>query len=220
MGNGLVTSQQSNLINRKEIIEIMMPVYYIHNAQVTPEDIKVAKESWALITEDQSQEFLKQKLNSSFAFNSCIGWFYVSYYERLFDIHPLCRPLFTTGIISQGKFLVKMISLTLNQLHDPSNFHIIMNGLAINHCSKGVKSVEYGIVGSVLFYTLKKVLGDQYTNQINYVWIKIYSAMLAIIVPMVVDYELQRSDQGLTVVPIEDQNSPSSPPPPGENEVV
>jgi hemoglobin-like flavoprotein len=199
MGSGLTTSLIHPAPTRQEIIEIMMPVYYLgNNVQVTSEYIVVAKDSWSLITDDQSQEFLKQKLdNPNFSFSSCIGWFYIVYYERLFDIHPLCKPLFTTGIISQGKFLVKMISLTLNQLHDPVNFHIVMKGLALSHCAKGVRSVEYGIVGSVLFYTLQKVLGEQYTPIVSQAWTKIYSKMLAIIVPMVVDYELQGDDRGV-----------------------
>jgi hemoglobin-like flavoprotein len=83
-----------------------------------------------------------------------------------------------------------MISLTLNQLHDPMNFQIIMRGLALSHCQKGVRSVEYGIVGSVLFHSLKKVLAEEYTEAVHQAWVKIYSAMLSIIVPMVVDHEL------------------------------
>jgi hemoglobin-like flavoprotein len=196
MGSGLTTARvhSQNVSNRQEIIEIMMPVYYLNNTHVTSEDIRIAKESWSLITDDQSQEFLQQKLNNEFQFSSCIGWFYIIYYARLFDIHPLCKPLFTTGIISQGKFLVKMISLSLNQLHDPINFQIVMKGLAMSHCAKGVRSVEYGIVGSVLFYTLQKVLGEQYTESVSHAWTKVYSKMLSIIVPMVVDYELQEDE--------------------------
>jgi hemoglobin-like flavoprotein len=85
---------------------------------------------------------------------------------------------------------VKVISLTLNQLHDPMNFQIIMRGLALSHCQKGVRSVEYGIVGSVLLHSLKKVLAEEYTEAVHQAWVKIYSAMLSNIVPMVVDHEL------------------------------
>jgi hemoglobin-like flavoprotein len=223
MGSGL-THTHHCLTHRQEIIDIMMPVYYLSSSHVTHDDILIAKTSWSLITDDKSQEFIKQKSSSSsrqgqgqgsgqgqgqgpgqgpgqgegeeFHYHSCIGWFYILYYERLFDIHPLCKPLFTTGIISQGKFLVKMISLTLNQLHDPMNFQIIMRGLALSHCHKGVRSVEYGIVGSVLFYTLKKVLNEEYSEVVHRAWVKIYSAMLSVIVPMVVDYELQEKNMG------------------------
>lgn len=204
MGGGGLSSRGSSNDDINDIIDAMMPVYYIHNSIVTAGDISIAKESWELITDDKSNEFIKQRNNSqnnNFHFTSCIGWFYVVYYERLFDIHPLCKPLFTTGIISQGKFLVKMISLTLNQLHDPSNFHAIMKGLALSHCSKGVKAVEYGIVGSVLFYTLKKVLGEQFTSLVEHTWIKIYSAMLYAIIPLVVEYEMNGGVPGLPVAP-------------------
>ena len=169
---------------------LMMPVYYIHDVDVMAEDLRLAKSIWDYIIDDKSPAFIKMKEDPTFEQNSCISWFYTIFYERLFNVHPMCRPLFTSGIVSQGKFLVKMMSLTLNCISNRPKFAKSMEDLALRHCERGVRGVEYGIVGDVLFYSLRRVVGDEvYTKEVEQAWVKIYSAMLGIIVPLVVEYE-------------------------------
>jgi len=49
-----------------------------------------------------------------------------------------------------------------------------------------------GVVGEVLFYVLKKVIGiDYYNSHLHLAWVKVYSRMLSIIVPTAVSLELQ-----------------------------
>jgi hemoglobin-like flavoprotein len=173
------------------IISIMMPVYYIHDAEVTSEDIAEAAASWKLITDDTSKEFKRKKLNPSFTYFSCISWFFSLFYARLFDVHPLCKPLFSAGLQSQGKFLVKMISLTLSQLGNPEVFSKTMHELTIRHCERGVKAIEYGVVGDVLFWVIKTCIGESFTPKVGLAWTKIYSKMLQVIVPEAVAFERQ-----------------------------
>lgn len=53
-----------------------------------------------------------------------------------------------------------------------------------------------GIVGDVLFWTLRKVIGDDsYTEDVHRVWVKVYSRMLKTIVPAAVAQELRNVDQ-------------------------
>jgi hemoglobin-like flavoprotein len=52
-----------------------------------------------------------------------------------------------------------------------------------------VKAVEYGIIGDVLFYTLEITAGALYSPPVEACWKKVYSSMLAIIVPLAVSYE-------------------------------
>lgn len=172
-----------------EVIQYMMPVYYIHDAQVTVEEIQLARHTWKLIISDQCPNYLVVCQNIDFEHPSCISWFYFMFYNRLFDVHPMCRPLFTSGIITQGKSLVKMISLTLSQLDDHIKFQQITEKLAYRHCERGVKAVEYGIVGDVLFHTLRQVLGELFSKPAETAWKKIYSTMLRIIVPLAIAYE-------------------------------
>lgn len=185
------------LENNDKIVQIMMPVYYIKNALVTEQDIVLAKYTWSLITDDTSAEFLKMKGCGRHASTSCISWFFGSFYERLFDMHPLCKPLFQSGLQSQGKFLVRMISFTLNQLAGHEDvFKEAMHDLAVRHCERGIKAIEYGVVGDVLFWSIKKCIGaDAFTCEVELVWHKVYSKMLQEIVPKVVYLERKNLHQ-------------------------
>ena len=213
MGGGLSTKEIKAF--EEEIVLLMMPVYYIPQVEVTSNDILACQNVWNLILDEKSieyQNYLKTitiaaaatttiatttitsttvaTTNNTIQPKSCIEWFYSIFYDRLFNVHPLCRPLFTKGIESLGTFLVQMISLTLSQLRDSLKFKKTMRSLAIRHCERGVKAIEYGIIGEVLFYALKKCLGlVSYTIEVENSWKKVYSAMLREIVPLVVNYE-------------------------------
>ena len=52
-----------------------------------------------------------------------------------------------------------------------------------------------GVVGDVLFWTLRKVTGDAYyTLALHKVWVKIYSRMLKTLVPAGVAHEMRGAD--------------------------
>ena len=127
--------------NEKEIIRLMMPVYYSPE-DINPTERKLAQDAWQLILDDKSPAFLAQRGTPGFEYQSCVTFFYDSFYTRLFDIHPLSRQLFKNGMKSQGKFLVKMISLALSELDDPHKFDLTLIKLAEIHYQRGVKSVE------------------------------------------------------------------------------
>lgn len=180
------------------IVSIMMPVYYVHDAAVSAEDIALAKASWNLIIDDKSEEFHRRKREDpNFQYYSCISWFFSNFYSRLFDVHPLCKSLFSSGLQTQGKFLVKMISITLSQVNNPEQFQETMHDLTVRHCQRGVKAIEYGVVGDVLFWVIRTCVGEKaFTPAVSNVWVRIYSVMLRHIVPQAVAYERKGMHQG------------------------
>lgn len=132
----------SNLAkSEKEIVKLMMPVYY-NPEPITKDERKLAFETFQLVLDDKSPEFLARKGKPDFHYSTCVTFFYDSFYTRLFDIHPMCKHLFKSGMRSQGKFLVKMISLALSELDDPSQFDKNLVKLAEIHYHRGVKAVE------------------------------------------------------------------------------
>lgn len=182
MGSGGSTNvPKYDKFTLEEIVALMMPVYYTHNADITPEMLNIAKDSWLLITEDKCPRKVEVQ--------SGVTLFYTTFYERLFDIHPLSKPLFKNGMQSQGKFIVKMIAMIINSLKYRDKFKKTMEDLALRHCQMGVKASEFSIVGDVLFYSLSTCLGSAYTRDVEDTWKKIYSAMLQIIVPLCLRYE-------------------------------
>jgi hemoglobin-like flavoprotein len=186
MGSASSTSFGSEDI---EVINLMMPLYYIPNPQVTLRDTTACLSVWNAILDDASPSFILKKNEINFKFHTCREWFYHTFYERLFDIHPLCKPLFVRGVDSIGVFLVQMISMSLNQCEDPLKFQKSMKELAERHCERGVKAVEYGIIGDVLFYSLEATAGGLYSPAVEGCWKKVFSSMLAIIVPLCIRYE-------------------------------
>jgi hypothetical protein len=85
---------------------------------------------------------------------------------------------------------VKMVSLILNCLKNKEKFVKTMEDLARRHCERGIRGIEYGIVGDVLLYTIKTTVGHvNFTREVETAWKLIYSSMIQVIVPLCVEYE-------------------------------
>lgn len=185
----------------QEIVRLMMPVWFT-DRPTTLEDVKIGKESWELVLNDKAPGFLhcREQGGGNFEHPTAISMFYDTFYKRLFDVHPLSKDMFSGGMKSQGKFLVKMISMSLSLLDNHAKFKETMMGLAESHNRRGIKAIEYGIVGDVMFWTLKKLLAEAYSHKAHQAWITIFSRMLAIIVPVAVAHELngEKSEIGST----------------------
>ena len=88
-------------------------------------------------------------------------------------------------------FINGFLAFLFTGLSNRKEFEVHLKNVAISHCKKGIKAAEYGVLGSVLFWTIESCLGhDKYTENISIAWIKIYSTVLAIVVPEAVKYEL------------------------------
>lgn len=184
--------------SERDIVALMMPIYYVE-CVVTNADIEIARNNWQMIVNNTASPFLDQLkihdvpegTNEHHRYQSALTMFFDMFYIRLFDIHPMCKNLFTSLQI-QGRFLVKMIALCLSMNDDPLNFARALYKLTEVHNVRGIKSGELGIMGEVLFWTLRKCLGDvEFDDSANLVWIKILSCMLKHMVPVAVAYELK-----------------------------
>lgn len=177
----------------KDIVKLMMPVYY-NDSPITKDEHGAAAAVWQMILSNSAPAFLEQrKASQEFyrRFTTSIMYFSHCFYSRLFNIHPMARDLFK-DMKSQGKFLVKMISLSLSEMSDATKFEQTLMKLAEIHNERGVKAVEYGVVGEVLIYAIKQTVGpDAFNPTVHLAWIKIYSRMLKTMVPVAVAHELK-----------------------------
>jgi hemoglobin-like flavoprotein len=98
---------------------------------------------------------------------------------------------------TQGKFLVSLFSFIFTVMDDEAKFNARLNELAESHGRRGVKSSEYAFIGEVMFWTLKHCLGPAYDGKTHASWVKIFSKMLKIIVPISVSYELKNNSAQL-----------------------
>jgi hemoglobin-like flavoprotein len=183
-------------INLQMCVKIVMPLYYTTDP-VTTEDLARAKKSWNLIVDDESRAFKTAKLDPNFTEISCLSYFYTVFYNRLFDIHPCCKPLFKGSIQIQGKALAKIISFLLKDHSDTVLLTEVLT--ALDHrkiYDYGVKAHEYGYLGESLIYALAVCVGkDDFDEATALAWARIYSMVIAVVVPLHVQYELaqQRS---------------------------
>ena len=172
----------------------MYPTYYVEPEGLTKDDCENVKSSWAFITDDTSPEYQNHKSETNV--ESAATWFFDSFYGQLFLVAPETRPLFKNSLQSQGKALVKMISVALSVLDDNSTLVPALQNLAVLHTKRGVTCPQYGIVGEVLLWTLKKVLGSEFTKPgVEESWLKLYCLMLKVMLPAAYAAELQMASE-------------------------
>ena len=97
----------------------------------------------------------------------------------------------------QGSFLTNLFTFIFSSIENEAKCRKVLEELAISHVHKGVKSCEYGIIGEVIFWTLKTVMRNDYTFAIHTAWVKIFSSMLRIILPISVHHELRSNSSQL-----------------------
>ena len=62
--------------------------------------------------------------------------------------------------------------------------------MSISHFYSCTTSLD-GLVGEVLFWSIKLCVGEMYNPEVHLAWVKIYSRMLRTMVPVAVAYELK-----------------------------
>lgn len=124
----------------EDIVKLMFPVYYAEG-EITESEHALATKSWEMLLNDTAPQFLLKKKNPDFVYVNCIMYFYSLFYSRLFDVHPVAKGLFK-DVESQGKFLVKMISLSLSERSNKDTYQRTLVKLAEIHNERGVKATE------------------------------------------------------------------------------
>ena len=66
---------------------LLLPVWYT-TEPISPEDIKMTKDSWNMILQDTSEEFQRLKGTEGFQYHSAVVWFFDTFYNRFYDVHP------------------------------------------------------------------------------------------------------------------------------------
>ena len=74
------------------IVSIMLPLYYTKDKMNT-KDLKLLVKSWDSILMDSSPVW--QNVRGQVEFKTCREWFENVFYDRLFDIHPFSKKMFS-----------------------------------------------------------------------------------------------------------------------------
>lgn len=198
MGNSQANQEQMKK-RYDELLQMMMPVYYI-DKPMEPEALTLAKKTWESISKDSSRHFTAMKKGDpafSKKYERCIDYFNDIFFIRLFDVHPLAKVLFhkkneKQEKATQNKFLARMLTMALLDIDDQTRWDQTFTKLAEMHNEMGVKAVEYGVIGEILFWTIEKCIGEEaFTVDVHMAWIHVMSRILKTMVPVALKFELE-----------------------------
>jgi hemoglobin-like flavoprotein len=125
---------------------------------MTPDQVKLVQQSFAKVVPISDQAA-------------------VIFYDRLFDIAPAVKPMFTGDMAVQRGKLMAMLSAVVGGLGNLESILPAASALAIRHVSYGAKAEHYPVVGAALLWTLEKGLGAAWTPEVADAWTAAYTTL-------------------------------------------
>lgn len=104
------------------------------------------------------------------------------FYDRLFEIAPEVRRLFTGDITVQGAMLMATLGSVVNGLRDLDRIVPVAQSLAVRHVDYGVTPDHYSLVGQALLDTLAKGLGDGFDADTRNAWAAAYDTLSSVMI--------------------------------------
>ncbi|UUX95163.1 globin family protein [Aquabacterium sp. J223] len=104
------------------------------------------------------------------------------FYQRLFELDPSLRPLFSTDLTEQGRKLMAMLGAVVAGLNHLERLVPVAQDLARRHVGYGVQPAHYQTVGAALLDTLQQGLGDGFTPEVKAAWTTAYTTLAGVMV--------------------------------------
>ncbi|MCL1078090.1 hemin receptor [Parashewanella spongiae] len=99
------------------------------------------------------------------------------FYNRLFELDPSLKPMFTGDIKQQGDKLMLTLSVAVNSLTRLETLIPILEDMARRHVDYGVQDKHYATVGQALIDTLATAFGDAFTDELKSAWTEMYQVV-------------------------------------------
>lgn len=96
------------------------------------------------------------------------------FYQKLFELDPLLRPLFKNDIEEQARKLMEMLAEALSLLEKPEELVATLEKLGAVHVGYGVRPPHYNTVGAALLGMLERVLDKDFTQETRKAWADFY----------------------------------------------
>ena len=122
---------------------------------MTPKQVELVQSSWAKVAPNADQVA-------------------PMFYNRLFEIAPEVKPLFTSDIQEQGKKLMQMLNVAVTSLTKLDAIVPAVQELGTRHNDYHVEPEHYNSVGQALLWTLNEGLGEEFTPEVEEAWIETY----------------------------------------------
>mmetsp|Transcript_16243 Transcript_16243/g.17595 ORF Transcript_16243/g.17595 Transcript_16243/m.17595 type:complete len:253 (-) Transcript_16243:868-1626(-) len=200
-GGGTNAPSMNDMIAKKteiEVIRAVLPIYYT-KGDPTPEEKQILASTWKTLINGQGADYLKFRSENPHERRSPGEHFGSHFYSRYFEVNTTARPLFTKPTSKQAMLLANMITFIIREVEIGTEDGKITKTLTVvanSHNRMGIRAHEYGTFGEVLFWAIRLSLGPQvYTTQVHRAWIKFYSKILAVVLPLVVKYEIEHKGE-------------------------
>jgi hemoglobin-like flavoprotein len=104
------------------------------------------------------------------------------FYDRLFELDPSLRPLFSGDIREQGQKLVQVIDVAVNGLTHLEKIVPVVEEMGRRHTSYGVAPQHYEAVETALLWTLQQSLDGEFTIAARAAWTTVYEMLASIMI--------------------------------------
>lgn len=99
------------------------------------------------------------------------------FYDKLFEIAPELRPMFTHSMDMQRAKVMQMLAALVAAMDDPSHFSRMARELGKRHVDYGVTRDQYALVGQALMWALEEACPDVMTPTALEAWTAAYRLM-------------------------------------------
>jgi hemoglobin-like flavoprotein len=99
------------------------------------------------------------------------------FYQRLFELDPSLRPMFTGDMRAQSRKLMAMIELVVANLSEFEALLPQVQALGRDHVGYGVRDAHYDTVGAALLWTLRTGLEEQFAAEDEEAWAAAYTLL-------------------------------------------
>jgi hemoglobin-like flavoprotein len=99
------------------------------------------------------------------------------FYERLFELDPDLRPLFSTDLRQQGRKLIQTLAVVVLGLDHFERMIPVLQDLGRRHVDYGVLPHHYALVETALLWTLEQTLGEEFTAEARGAWTTVYDLL-------------------------------------------
>jgi len=97
------------------------------------------------------------------------------FYDKLFEIAPNLRPMFSRDINVQGAMLMNMLAAAVKGLDRLDDLKPVLEDLGRRHFAYGVRVEHFAPVEECLIYIVKTFMGDDFNLDVQLAWTRIYN---------------------------------------------
>jgi hemoglobin-like flavoprotein len=94
----------------------------------------------------------------------------MTFYERVFELHPALRHMFHGPREDQARKVAHVLTVVVNGLSRPQQILGAVEELGRRHLIYGARPEHYADFGAALLWTLQTGLGDVFTPEVREAW--------------------------------------------------